>query len=185
MNIEISARHFELTDALKTHVEARIEGFDKFYNGIDDVHVILEVTGGMNNAHIQMLGNRLNINAKAKSHDVYNAFDESCLNLERQIRKFKDKRHSHPHRNSQAENSNFLSKLPGRIFIPAENSEFGSVTVSEPINQLPRFTTTEAILEFELSGSDHLVFFNSETDKVSAVYGSVAGNSQVVELVPK
>ncbi len=56
MNIEISARHFDLTDALKNHVEDKLSVLAKFYDGIDDVHVILELSSGMNNAHVQLRG---------------------------------------------------------------------------------------------------------------------------------
>lgn len=185
MNIEISARHFDLTEGLREHVEERLSGLAKFYDGIDDVHVILEVTSGMNNSHIQMLGDRLNINARAESHDMYAAFDEAHDNVERQLRKFKEKIHRHPHRSPGSNGRGNGPREPepsGTMMFPAEPSELDRVEISVPESELPRYMTNEAILEFEVSGGDYLVFFNKETERTSAVYRTGSGNSQVVEL---
>lgn len=187
MNIEVSARHFDLTEGLKTHVVDRLSGLDKFYDGIDDVHVILEVTAGMNHSHIQMLGDRLNINARAKSHDMYAAFDEAHDNVERQLRKFKEKIHRHPHRgpgNGQR-SPEVMRSMPRTVLFPTEDSGLESVTIDTPQSELPRFTTDDAVLEFEVSGDEFLVFFNKDTERLNAVYRTKSGNSQVVELTTK
>ncbi|MBN1433473.1 ribosome-associated translation inhibitor RaiA [Candidatus Fermentibacterales bacterium] len=187
MNIEVSARHFDLTEGLRQHVIDRLSGLDRFYDGIDDIHVILEVTSGTNHSHIQMLGDRLNINARAKSHDMYAAFDEAHANVERQLRRFKEKIHRHPHRTGSNGAQRPASGSGGtqfrRVLFPAESSGLGSVSVDVPDSELPRFTTSDAMLEFEVSGSDYLVFFNKETDRLSAVYRTGSGQSQVVELL--
>ncbi|HRW78812.1 MAG TPA: ribosome-associated translation inhibitor RaiA, partial [Candidatus Sabulitectum sp.] len=93
MNIEISARHFDLTDALKDHVEDKLSVLAKFYDGIDDVHVILELSAGINRSHVQLRGDRLRLDSRAKGHDMYFAFDDCANSLERQLRKFKETHH--------------------------------------------------------------------------------------------
>jgi len=76
MNIEISGRHFNLTDAMKEHVEKKLATIERFYDGINDVHVILEVTSGTNHVHIQLRGNHLKLDSKSKSHDIYSAISD-------------------------------------------------------------------------------------------------------------
>ncbi len=181
MNIELSGRHFDLSEEMKSHVTQKLEVMERFYDGIDDVHVVLEFTSGVNHAHVQLRGDRIKLDAKAQSHDMYAAFDETVSNLERQLRRFKDRAHGHPHRGQQEQAP--ISAGPGMaIWDPAEPSELeGPVLISDD-RQLPRLTTDEAMTEYEMSGCECMPFLNTETGRVSAVYRSKDGSSQVVEL---
>jgi putative sigma-54 modulation protein len=176
MNIEISGRHFDLTDALRTHINEKVSVIEKYYDGIDDVHVILEFTAGLNHAHVQVRGDRLRLDSRSKSHDMYFALDECVHNLERQMRKFKDRHHGHPHRNNHG-NGNLTT-----YYIPVEDSGIEAALRIDEDTELPRFTTNGAMTEFEVGGGDYMIFYNTETDSVSAVYRTSSGSSQVVEL---
>ena len=176
MNIDISGRHFDLTDALKTHVEDKVSAFERFYDGIDDVHVILEFTAGLNHAHISVRGDRLRLDSRSKSHDMYFAVDECVSSLERQIRRHKDRVHGHPHRGGS-------NGKQGTYYVPVEISELDKILLVENGTLLPRMTTNNAMTEFEVDGDDYLVFFNTETRSVNAVYRTPGGSSQVVELM--
>lgn len=179
MKIEISGRHFNLTDALKEHVEKKLMTVERFYNGIENIHVILEVTSGTNHVHIQLRGNHLKLDSTSKSHDIYIAFDEAFDSLEYQLRKFKDKKHSHAHRKQGTNGSLNISTY----FVPAEESEFNEGIFLDDTAEVPRLKTDEAIMKFEIESDEHFVFHNLETGSLSIVYSTRAGNAQVVELV--
>lgn len=179
MNIQISGRHFDLTDALKEHVTDKLDTFSKYYDGITDIHVILEVTAGIEHAHIQLRGNHLKLDAKTKSHNMYSAFDDAAAILETRIRKFKDKLHGHPHRDDSFGNGNGTSYTR---YLPIEESTLTEDIFIDDSKKLRKMKTSKAILEYEVNGGDYFVFLNSETDTISAVYTGTAGNSQVVEL---
>lgn len=180
MNIELSGRHFDLTDALKEHVEKKLETLDRFYNGIDNMHVILEVTSGTNHVHIQLRGNHLTLDSKSKSHDIYTAFDDAFDSLEHQIRKYKDRNHNHSHRKHQKSNGTVSSST---YYIPVEESEFeGGILVNDTV-EIPRLRTKDAIMKFEIEADADFVFHNTETGTLSVVYSTPEGNTQVVELV--
>ena len=176
MKIEISGRHFDLTDALKKHVEHKLGTINRFYDGIKAVHVILEVTSGTNHVHIQVRGNHIKLDSKSKSHDIYSAFDEAFESLESQVRKFKDKMHNHPHRNNS--NGNSLS-----YYIAAEESEFDKGMLIDDTKRIPRLNTENAIMNYEIEQEGNYLFQNTETGKLSVVYSTSSGKTQVVELV--
>lgn len=181
MNIEISARHFDLTDALKNHVEDKLSMLDRFYDGIDDVHVILELSSGMNSSHVQLRGDRVRLDARAKGHDMYFAFDDCASNLERQLRKFKETHHDHPKRQNGNRNAG-----SGAWFIAAEPSELAAPLLLKDDTKLEQLTTNQAMTEFEVRGSDNaLIFYNTETDTISGAYRTSSGVTQVVELTRK
>ncbi len=176
MNIEISARHFDLTDALKHHAEKKLETIDRFYDGILNVHVILEVTSGTNHVHIQLRGNHLKLDSKSKSHDIYAAFDDAFDTLEHQMRKFKDRMHNH--RKAHDTNGGSLS-----YYVAAEESDLDQGVLIGDDQVIPRLNTDDAIVNFEIDPSQHYVFQNAETGRLSVVYSTSRGKTQVVELV--
>jgi putative sigma-54 modulation protein len=182
MNIELDGRHFDLTDALKNHVENKLSGLAKYYDGIDRVHVILEVTSGINHAHVQLRGDRLKLDARSESHDMYAAFDESTENLERQLRKFKDRIHGHPHRKNGNGNGTDRA-LDATYYVPVEVSELEKPILVPNSTALLRLTTNEAMTEFEVGGYEYLVFYNTETDSINAAYRTSTATTQVVELI--
>ena len=176
MNIEISGRHFDLTDALKEHVEHKLKTIDRFYDGISDIHVILEVTSGTNHVHLQVRGNHIKLDSKSEAHDIYAAFDDAFDSLESQVRKFKDKMHNHSHRNE----SNGTSLT---YYVAAEESEFDNGILIDDLKQIPRLKTEDAIMNFEIEQEGDYLFQNTETGKLSIVYLTSSGKTQVVELV--
>ncbi len=182
MNIDVSGRHFDLSDGIKTYVKEKLSVMERFYDGIDDIHVVLEFSAGTNTARVQVRGDRLKIDARAHSHDMYAAFDESVSNLERQLRRFKDRLHSHPHRGAQEDtNAAFLSA--GDFWTPATGSELTGPFVIDRIDSLPRMKTEEAMTEYELAGGHCMIFQNTETSSVNAVYRASDGSTRVVELI--
>lgn len=176
MNIEISARHFDLTDALKQHVERKLDTIDRFYDGILNIHVILEVTSGTNHVHLQVRGNHIKLDSKAKSHDIYSAFDDAFETLEHQVRKFKDRMHNH--RKNHDPNGDTVS-----YYVAAEESELSGGILIDDTQVIPRLDTEEAIINYEIEPEEHYVFQNNETGRLSVVYSTSMGKTQVVELV--
>jgi len=177
MNIEISGRHFNLTDAMKEHVEKKLATIERFYDGINDVHVILEVTSGTNHVHIQLRGNHLKLDSKSKSHDIYSAFDDAFETLESQIRKYKDRMHCHPYRKNHTNGTSLT------YYVPAEESELVDGVLIDDSEKVPRLNTENAIINFEIDNENRYIFQNVETGKLSVVYSTPDGMTQVVELV--
>ncbi|MBU4305933.1 MAG: ribosome-associated translation inhibitor RaiA [Candidatus Omnitrophica bacterium] len=91
MDIRISGRHFEITDALKQHVEKRVENFEKYLHTIIDVHVILSVEKYRHCAEISVFGKRLKFTEKSVDTDMYSAIDKVCVRVEKALRRHKDK----------------------------------------------------------------------------------------------
>ena len=92
MNIRISGRHFEITDALKQHVEKKVENFEKYLHTIIDVHGILSVEEKYRQcAEISVFGKRLKFTEKSVDTDMYAAIDKVCVRVEKALRRHKDK----------------------------------------------------------------------------------------------
>ena len=176
MNIEISARHFDLTDALRDHIDGKLSSLERYYDGLDDVQVILELSKGICSTHVQMRGDQLRLDAKHRGHDMYASFDDCVSSLEGQLRRFKERRHNHPHRDTDS------SAAPVSLYEPSAESELkGPVAIDNHV-KLRSLSTYQAMVELEVGGEELLVFYNEETGAISAAYRTDAGATSVVEL---
>ena len=92
MQTKITARHFKATPELRTYVTERLSKLERYYNGITDVHVILEPISGqraMKQAEISLNVYRQNLVAQEEAATHEEAIDHCIEGLRRQIMKYK------------------------------------------------------------------------------------------------
>ena len=95
MEIDISGRHFHVTEALKEHITEKVQKLDKYALKIETVHVVLEVQKFNHISEITAAGKNLRLTAKEKSTDMYGAFDTSFGNIQLQLRRQHDRVKDH------------------------------------------------------------------------------------------
>jgi putative sigma-54 modulation protein len=101
MNLIIKTKDFQLTPAIEEYANKRIGGLEKFISGIQKDNIRIEVELGYSNRHRQsgdIFRSEINLTAggnffRAESEQatIQAAIDETRDDLERQIRKFKNK----------------------------------------------------------------------------------------------
>lgn len=100
MRINITARHYKASDKLKAFAETEVRRLKKYYDGIIDCDIILDYEKAVNSLQIaeiavKVYGQRLVV--REKSEDIYKSIGAAVDKLERQIKKYKEKRHGHKH----------------------------------------------------------------------------------------
>lgn len=107
MEIIVTGRHMEVSDALREYAEKKIleavEGAHKINSG----KAILEIQKGRSKAEIIIHGKHLNIEAEAEAYDMYQAIDKASEKAGKQIEKYLDKVQDH-HKQSKIK-----EELPG------------------------------------------------------------------------
>ena len=98
MQIQITGRHLEVTEALKSYVESKLGKLSQHFDHIIDMHVILDVEKAEKDvqvaeARVSVPGN--DIVAKAEGESMYAAIDSLKDKLDRQVIKRKQKMKSH------------------------------------------------------------------------------------------
>ncbi|MCS5565460.1 MAG: ribosome-associated translation inhibitor RaiA [Methylococcales bacterium] len=91
MQISVTGRHLDITDALKNYVESKFERLERHIDHVTDVHVILglEKINKKAEATVQISGARLF--AEDHQEDMYAAIDSLIDKLDRQVCKHKEK----------------------------------------------------------------------------------------------
>lgn len=95
MQISVTGRHLDMTDALRSYVESKFEKLERHFDHVTDVHVILgvEKISQKAEATVQISGAKLF--AEDAQEDMYAAIDGLIDKLDRQVRRHKEKLTNH------------------------------------------------------------------------------------------
>ncbi len=98
INIAITFRHTESTDALKSYAQQKINHcLTKYLVGHVDVQVVLSVEKRDHVVEVKVLAKDYDLSCKSVTEDLYSAIDKVVDTLETQVRKQKDRLRSHRH----------------------------------------------------------------------------------------
>lgn len=96
MQINITGHHVELTPALRSYVNQKLEKVQKRFNNITSVHVTLSVDKKyQQKAEAQVNVARASLFASSESEDMYAAIDLLVDKLDRQVVRHKEKLNNH------------------------------------------------------------------------------------------
>lgn len=95
MQLNFTGRNLEVTPALKTFTQEKLQRVEKRYNNISNVHVIFQIEKLAHIAEATVHLDNSEIHAKAEAEDMYTAVDKLVDKLLGQITKLKEKHADH------------------------------------------------------------------------------------------
>ncbi|MDR1850054.1 MAG: ribosome-associated translation inhibitor RaiA [Zoogloeaceae bacterium] len=103
MNLQISGHHIEVTPALRSYVESKLEPVIQHFERVTDITVILSVDKLKQKAEVTVHVPGKNIFVESTDSDLYAAIDSMCDKLDRQVQKHKQKISNHHRGNRVAD----------------------------------------------------------------------------------
>jgi len=100
----ITGRHFDITDALRSYIEGKIDYLDKYVDDIINVHVVLEIEKHLSAVEVNMDLKKAHFKVKEKNEDMYLAVDESFDVLKQQVLRYEDRIKMHRHKDKDFKN---------------------------------------------------------------------------------
>ena len=95
MQINITGHHVDITPALRTYVEEKLERLERHFDNITNAHVILEIEKDRQKAEATIHISRGKVYADSEDENMYAAIDSLADKLDRQIKKHKEKLKDH------------------------------------------------------------------------------------------
>ncbi|GLT15045.1 ribosome hibernation promoting factor [Vibrio algivorus] len=95
MQMNITGHHVELTDALTEYVNTKFQKLERFFDHINNTHVVLKVEKLDQIAEATLHVNQGEIHASSQSENMYSSIDDLVDKLTRQLNKHKEKLSSH------------------------------------------------------------------------------------------
>lgn len=176
MKVTIEGKNIELTDAIKDHVNDKLERLSKHYEQIikgHEVKVKLSVEKNpriskSNKAEVTIFLDGRIIRSEEMSVDMYNSIDTVAHKLDRQIKKYKTKVYrSYQHK----ERPHVNPKSEGMLLdSDDESAEKEAKIIKTKKFQLHPMTAEEAIEHLDLIGHDFYMFINADTKVINTVY---------------
>ncbi|MGK5090000.1 ribosome-associated translation inhibitor RaiA [Bdellovibrionota bacterium FG-2] len=100
MNLNMSFRHMDSSEAIKRYTTEKSDKLKKFFNGQINVTWNFSVERLEHVAHCHLVGNSMDYFGEAATVDMHSSIDQAVEKIEKQIRKHKEITKDHLHKNS-------------------------------------------------------------------------------------
>jgi len=170
MQTSVTFKNLDSSDNLKSYVSEKLDRFDKFLDNPAEANVVLTVEKFRHIAEIKISGDRLRINGKEETEDMYSAIDMVMDKLGKQIIKSKEKIRQH--------RGTLKGLVPEQASL-YEQDDTPRVIIKN-LDYKP-MDVDEAILQIDLVKDNFIVFTNSRTDRINVLYHRKDGNLGLVQ----
>lgn len=173
MNIyKLTGRNLDITDAMRSYAEDKLEKLDRFSDQIVDARVVMSYdhSGVANPARVEVQLNVPNgiVRAEESGPDTYAAVDKVVDKLERQLKRFKGK--------LLARRTDDLPPLPD------DEIEDDTPRLARTKRHVLRpMTPEDAAVQMEALGHTFFMFHNLETNLTSVIYLRHDGDYGLIE----
>jgi len=174
MQTSVTFKNLDSSDTLRSYVQEKLDRFDRLLDNPAEANVVLSVEKFRHMAEINISGDRLTINGKEETIDMYSAIDMVLDKLEKQIKKSKEKIRE---RRSSAKARN-KSMLAEEINLPEEELE-RQIKIKN-IEYKPMHVE-EAALQMDLIEDNFLVFTNARSDQINVLYRRKDGHYGLIQ----
>lgn len=181
MRIQVNGKHIDVGDALRTHVDTRLEdSVAKYAERPVEGNVTFSKDGHEFVCDVSVhLSTGMDAQAKGRANDVYDSFEGAVDRLEKQLRRYKRRLKDH-----HKDRSNPIEAIGAASYVLASTSDEdeSSITDLQPIivaemeTKVQTLSVGEAVMQMELSGKNMLVFRNSMHGGVNVVHTRDDGN---------
>lgn len=181
MEVTVTGRKIEMTNALRNRVGEKIKGIKKFLNGVKDVHVVLSVEKYRHFAEIILNANGYIIHCKEETDDMYSTIDRVIEKLTKQIKKHKDRiiTLKGKKKSGEGEVANFRSDVLSYEEETQKREHF-RIIKSGNFDAKPMFLE-EASMQIRSAKNNFLVFRNASNGKINVLYIRNDGNLGLID----
>ncbi len=173
MQIAVTFRHMESSDAIRNYVEDKLSRVKKYIDEPIDAQVVLSVQKKIHHrAEVTMVAKGLTMKSTESKEDMYAAIDLMVDKIERQLKRYKDKLKRH-------KGDSGIQRRLEKIVLSAASVDEGSdspeIIRSHSFSAKP-MSVEEAVMQMDLLGKEFLAFTDDNTEEMHVVYRRKDGN---------
>jgi ribosomal subunit interface protein len=190
MQIKITGKNFDIGEALRKHIEDKLQQFkQKYFEGSVHAHVfVVKQRAGFQTDCSLHLATGLTLQAHGEAAEAYASFDGASQHLEKQLTRYKQRLKDH-HRNRREparfeEAASYVIQASDEAEGAAEPSDLNPVVIAESITSVPELSVGEAVMALEISSVPFVLFRNAKGGQTNVVYRRSDGNIGWVEPRP-
>ncbi|HZM14739.1 MAG TPA: ribosome-associated translation inhibitor RaiA [Candidatus Krumholzibacteria bacterium] len=186
MQVSVTGRHYEVTPALRTYIDARLGRLHRYMDKIHSALVTLSAEKHRYRAEIVLHTRGKEFTGKETAVDMYSALDRVGDKLEKQLARFKDRRTT-ARRRAGAKAARTNGRPVSGTLRVLRAGTVGRTPQEHEILQAGDFpieslTVDEAILRLEEVDETFVVFANRSSELIHIVFKRGDGNYGVLNL---
>ena len=187
MQILVSGKQLDVGDALRSHVDDRLQnGVAKYFSNSLDAHVVFGREGQGYRANCSVhVGQGIQAQARAEGSDIYQTFDQAADRQEKRLRRYKRRLRGHHGRERPAPDGYMAQNyvLESESNVDEAPEDFLPVIVAEHTSDIHHRCVGEAVMQLDLAEQPVLMFRNSDNGHLNVVYRRPDGHIGWIDLV--
>jgi len=172
MQISVTFRQMEPSEALKNYVTDRLNKFKRYLEGPVEAHVVLGLEKFRHLADVTIDSNGRIIKGKEENTDMYAAIDLVMDKIDMQLKKFRDKLRG-------AKGDRSRSAAPGPAAAGEEEPALPAMRRKRV--EVPALQLADAVDLLQTGGEEVMVFTNVVSGGLNVLYRRPDGNFILVE----
>jgi len=177
MQVSVTFRNMEPKDVWRDYVQEKISKLKKYLDYPLEASVVLTTEKHRQIAEVNLLANRLTLNAREETEDMFSAIDGMVDKLERQLLKYKEKIKRHKVNSALPEASWRMNVYASESF---DEGVEPRVIQSQKLQVRP-MSIEEAALQMELLENDFYIFTNENSKNLNILYRMKDGHYGLIE----
>lgn len=177
MQITITARHFELTKAIRDYVETSCLKLKKYFDHIITVHAVLALENSRNICELSLHAAHFSLQSTSEEMDMYLTIDTAVDKMEAQIKKLKDRVTDHQKRALKDQFDDFSRS--SIIELGRESRVRKTIKTKRVIAEV--MSVHDAIEKIETSKEEFLIFKNLESDSINVLVKKDEDHFRLIE----
>lgn len=162
MNIKVTGKNIEITDAIRQYVEDKADRLQKFEGANTELNVVCSVEREEQIVELQLSHNGDFTKIEERNNDLYASVDLAMDRLERQMRKEKEKKTD---KNKDSSLKDKFLDMVSNVF----NKDEGEVTKTKCYEIKP-LSLEDAKLKLSASDDMFLAFIDADSKEVHILY---------------
>ncbi len=188
MELTVHGKHLDVGDALKGHMQDKLEEINEKYFGraIEAIVTIGPEPHNFFRTHISLRGGQdILMQGTSTEGDPYASFDSAADKVAKQLRRYKTRLRDHHERLEQEPGELAPTLIRENVieaFADHKEDELPAEKIAEPAivaemtRKIQKMTVSEAVMRMDLAGETAMLFKNSKTDGLNMIYMRSDGN---------
>jgi putative sigma-54 modulation protein len=176
MRLQVKGRNLEVSEQIRKYAEDKLGKLDRLVADPTrvELELLVEKNPSIHDNHVAeatVWTKGPVLRARESSTDIKASIDQLVDKLERQVKRYREKRREAPRRHAP----------PPAEAPPVELDDSATAITKTKQFAVNPMTPDEAVLQLELVGHDFFVFRNAESDGINVVYRRRDGHYGLIE----
>ncbi|MGO9999914.1 MAG: ribosome hibernation-promoting factor, HPF/YfiA family [Acetobacteraceae bacterium] len=190
MQITVSGKQIDLSDALRTRVTDHLDAISsKYFDHALEAHVTFSRARSFFICDINVhAGRGLTLRGEGEAADANTAFDDAAEHIAKRLRRYRRRMNEHARDSANRERPEaarqYILRQETEPASDMANGETHATVIAEQATEISLLSVSEAVMRMDLADQPVLMFRNTGTGQLNVVYRRSDGNIGWIDPTP-